>query len=294
MTVSDTSMLTDMMKGNLTNVLPMILIGGWINWAFSGFVISELCSCERRRLECDVLNARKWLLLFVAMQQRCRFLWRWGSSRCCREASTCCPWTPPGKHQATRKTAQHQHRLISNLTSVVQGELGVLVLPERVWTEEHVQPDSGTGQRWVWFPRVKCSPQLHRSEFTKLTTLSTGSCRPVAGHAGADDGRRHGDASWSQQGFQGQVLFHTGGRVCRTLNATFHRVFAGSRASGRRWRSWNTSGRWRTWRRSWCPEISTSGPSWARRSSPPCSRGQAAGHRFWTKSLCASPRASKL
>lgn len=37
----DSGMLTDMMKGNLTNVLPMIVIGGWINWAFSGFVISE-------------------------------------------------------------------------------------------------------------------------------------------------------------------------------------------------------------------------------------------------------------
>uniref|UniRef100_W5LWI9 ER membrane protein complex subunit 3 n=1 Tax=Lepisosteus oculatus TaxID=7918 RepID=W5LWI9_LEPOC len=32
--MTDTSMLTDMMKGNVTNVLPMIVIGGWINWAF--------------------------------------------------------------------------------------------------------------------------------------------------------------------------------------------------------------------------------------------------------------------
>lgn len=69
--ITDPSMLTDMMKGNVTNVLPMILIGGWINWTFSGFVTSN--DLIHRLAQC---NMHKNNSEFVLLQDKMLFVWR--------------------------------------------------------------------------------------------------------------------------------------------------------------------------------------------------------------------------
>lgn len=52
-------MMTEMLKNNISNMVPMIVIGGVINWAFSGF----LCSTYFKDLNPILCN---FLLIFLA------------------------------------------------------------------------------------------------------------------------------------------------------------------------------------------------------------------------------------